>query len=213
VVTTSDRALASGSQDVRNIRPEPDLGSPSATRRSSTDGADGRPAHRPLSQLRRCSERRTHMLDRRRRLAARFLAIGLLAAMLFTADSLSLPSPAEARCTGVGNPVRSTFSYGGGVAVSETPVSGTCNGNQLYTEVIKDERADGYCVFIEFMEAGGGCERTPVVGPRVMRVRGGGWSRPWRSRLGSGSRGRCGAGGCCTRSASPRPVLGPPAGY
>ena len=96
------------------------------------------------------------MLDRRRRLAARFFAIGLLAAMLFTVDSLSLPSPAEARCTGVNNPVRSTFSYGGGVAVSETPVSGTCNGNQLYTAILKDERADGYCVFVEFMEAGGG---------------------------------------------------------
>jgi hypothetical protein len=94
------------------------------------------------------------MINRRRRLAARFLAIGLLAATLFAVDSLASPSPAEARCTGVGNEVRSTFSYGGGVAVSETPVTGTCNGNSLYTAVVKDTRADGYCVRVEFFETG-----------------------------------------------------------
>jgi hypothetical protein len=53
---------------------------------------------------------------------------------------------------------------------------------------------------------------TPVVGPSAMRVRGGWRSRPWRSRSGSDSPGRCGAGRCCTRSASPRPALGPRAG-
>src|SRR5215211_5729541 len=50
---------------------------------------------------------------------------------------------------------------------------------------------------------------TPVVGPPAMRV-GGGWrSRSWRSRSGSDSPGRCEAGWCCTRSASPRPAPGP----
>ena len=55
-------------------------------------------------------------------------------------------------------------------------------------------------------------DRTPVVGPRVMRVPGGWWSRSWRSRSGSGSQGHCGVGGCRTRSASPRPGPGPRAG-
>jgi hypothetical protein len=95
-----------------------------------------------------------HMLYRRRRLVARFLAIGLLAATLFTVDSLTFPDTAEARCAGTGNPVRSTFSYGGVVRVSETPVTGTCNGNQTYQGVIRDERADNNCVTVKFKEAG-----------------------------------------------------------
>jgi hypothetical protein len=95
-----------------------------------------------------------HMLHRRRGLAASFLTIGLLAATLFTVDSLALPSSAEARCNGQGNPVTSTFSYGGAVRVSETPVTGTCNGNQTYSGVIKDVRADGYCVEVQFKETG-----------------------------------------------------------
>jgi hypothetical protein len=69
------------------------------------------------------------MLHRRHRLAARFFAIGLLAATLFTVDSLASPSPAEARCTGVNNPVKSTFRYDRvAVQVSETPAAGTCTG-------------------------------------------------------------------------------------
>jgi type I restriction enzyme R subunit len=59
---------------------------------------------------------------------------------------------------------------------------------------------------------GGRIDRTPVVGPRVMRVWGGWWSRPWRSRSGSDSPGRCGVGRCCTRFASPPPAPGPRAG-
>ena len=96
------------------------------------------------------------MLHRRRRLAARFLAIGLLAATLSAVDSLALPGTAEARCIGVGNPVRSTFSYNGTVRVSETPVTGTCNGNQAYSGTLKDERADGNCVSVWFMESATG---------------------------------------------------------
>jgi hypothetical protein len=95
------------------------------------------------------------MFDRRRRLAASLLAVGLLAATLFAVDALALPSPAEARCMGQGSPVQSWFNPGGGVAVSETPGAGTCNGNNIYSGVIKDERADGYCVFVEFKEANG----------------------------------------------------------
>jgi hypothetical protein len=95
-----------------------------------------------------------HMLHRRRRLAASFLAIGLLAATLFTVDSLTFPSPAEARCNGVGNPVTSTFIYGGHTRVAETPVSGTCNGNNLYRGVLKDTYPDPYCVSVEFYDAG-----------------------------------------------------------
>jgi hypothetical protein len=94
------------------------------------------------------------MIHRRRRLAARFLAVGLLAAALFTVDSVTSHRPAEARCNGVNNPVKSTFSYGGYVRVSETPGAGTCNGNNIYTGTIKDERADGYCVTVKFKEAG-----------------------------------------------------------
>jgi hypothetical protein len=94
------------------------------------------------------------MLHRRHRLAARFLAISLLAATLYAVDSLASPSPAEARCTGVNQPVQSTFIVSGRTRVSETPVSDTCNGNQLYQGVLRDEAADGYCVAVQFKETG-----------------------------------------------------------
>lgn len=90
------------------------------------------------------------MSHRRRRLAARLLAISLLAATLFTVDSLASPSPAEARCAGVNHPVTSTMNYNGYKRVSETPGGGTCNNNDLYTGVLKDERADGLCVVVQF---------------------------------------------------------------
>jgi hypothetical protein len=102
-----------------------------------------------------------HMLHRRRWLAARFLAVGLLAATLSAVDSLASPTPAEAHCAGNGNPVRSTFSYNGKVRVSETPVTGTCNGNNIYTGVLKDESRDANCVSIYFWEASTGWRKPP----------------------------------------------------
>jgi hypothetical protein len=93
-----------------------------------------------------------HMFDRRRRLAASLLAVGLLAATLFAVDALALPSPAEARCGGEGVAVTSWFGYGGTLRVSETPGTGTCNGNNVYTAVLKDERADGYCASVYFKD-------------------------------------------------------------
>jgi hypothetical protein len=89
-----------------------------------------------------------------RTLAVRFLAISLLAATLYAVDSLASPSPAQARCMGVNNPVYSWFAYSGAVRVSETPAAGTCNGNNTYTGVLKDERQDGYCVSVKFRETG-----------------------------------------------------------
>jgi hypothetical protein len=95
------------------------------------------------------------MLHRRRRLAARFLAVGLLAATLSAVDSLTFPDTAEARCAGNGNPVNSTFSYFGEVRVSDDPVTGTCNGNQLYTADLIDRNPnDPYCVQVWFKETG-----------------------------------------------------------
>ena len=73
------------------------------------------------------------MLHRRRRLAAGFLALSLLAATLYTVDSLASPSPAEARCTGEGSPVYSWYRYAGDLVASETPGAGTCNGNNIYS--------------------------------------------------------------------------------
>lgn len=35
-------------------------------------------------------------------------------------------------------------------------MTGTCNGNQLYSGTLKDERADGNCVSVWFMESGTG---------------------------------------------------------
>jgi hypothetical protein len=96
------------------------------------------------------------MSHRGRRLAARFLVLGLLAATLFAVDSLASPSPAEARCKGVDTPVYSWFSPGEGVAASETPGTGTCNGNNIYSGTLKDEKSDGYCVYVLFMETGTG---------------------------------------------------------
>jgi hypothetical protein len=96
-----------------------------------------------------------HMSPRLRRLAAKFFTISLLAAALFTVNSLASPSPAEARCTGVNNPVTSWFAWNGGSErVSETPRAGTCDGNNIYTGVLKDARADGYCVSVWFKETG-----------------------------------------------------------
>jgi hypothetical protein len=85
---------------------------------------------------------------RRRRLAASFRTVGLVAATLFTVDSLTLPSLAEARCNGVNNPVWSNFYYDGHLRASETPGAGTCNANNTYSGVLKDERADGYCMAV-----------------------------------------------------------------
>jgi hypothetical protein len=95
------------------------------------------------------------MLHRRRRLAARVLAVGLLAATLYTVDSLTFPDTAQARCAGNGNPIVSSFSYNGTVRVSEDPVTGTCNENQTYTAVLKD-RADGNCALVRFWESSRG---------------------------------------------------------
>jgi hypothetical protein len=94
------------------------------------------------------------MLPRRRRLAASLLAIGLLAATLFAVDALALPRPAEARCDGINNPIRSTFSLNGYVRASERAAIGTCNGNNDYVGFLTDEFADGYCVGVQFKEAG-----------------------------------------------------------
>jgi hypothetical protein len=94
------------------------------------------------------------MLDRRRRLAASLLAVGLLAASLFAVDSLALPSPAEARCKGEGNPVTSWFRLNGHVRVTERAAIGTCNGNNDYAGFLTDEFADGYCVGVQVKETG-----------------------------------------------------------
>ena len=101
------------------------------------------------------------MSHRGRRLAARFLAIGLLAATLFAVDSLASPSPAEARCKGINTPVYSWYGFAETVRASETPGAGTCNSNNIYTGVLKDEAADGLCAQVLFMEAGIGW--TPAV--------------------------------------------------
>jgi hypothetical protein len=92
------------------------------------------------------------MTNRRRRLAARLLAVALLAATLTTVGSLTSPTPAEARCDGPGREFRSTFSYGGKLRASETPLNGTCNENNNYRGILKDESQDGYCVSVWFRE-------------------------------------------------------------
>jgi hypothetical protein len=102
-----------------------------------------------------------HMTHRLRRLAARFLTISLLAATLLAVDSLTSSNPAEARCAGVNNPIKSTFSYNGTVRVSEKPVSGTCNGNGTYQGILEDLRGDGYCVSVWFTDGGSGWTRPP----------------------------------------------------
>jgi hypothetical protein len=120
------------------------------------------------------------MMHRRHRLTARLLTIGLLAATLYAVDSLASPSPAEARCTGVNQPVKSTFIVGGRTVASETPVTGTCNGNQLYQGVLRDESADGYCVYVQFKETG--IDWTPAVPPGALCGNGNSASFEWRDR-------------------------------
>jgi hypothetical protein len=101
------------------------------------------------------------MSHRRRRLAARFLAVGLLAATLSAVNSLTFPDTAEARCNGVNNPVTSTYSYGGYLRASETPLTGTCNANGTYRGTLKDRRADGNCVHVQFREPSEALWRIP----------------------------------------------------
>ena len=86
------------------------------------------------------------MSNRLRRLAAKSLAVALLAATLFVADSLTSPSPAEARCVGVNHPAKSDLRWGPTyIRVTETPAAGTCNGNQTYTTTLRKESIDDYC--------------------------------------------------------------------
>jgi hypothetical protein len=107
-----------------------------------------------------------HMTHRLRRLAAKFFAISLLAATLFTVDSLASPTPAEARCNGVTHPVRSNFIWGY-ERVSETPRTNTCDGNNTYTGILKDERADGFCGSVWFRESGTGNQWLSPPGGKV----------------------------------------------
>jgi hypothetical protein len=57
---------------------------------------------------------------------------------------------------GLNNPVTSWFSVGGVKRASETPGAGTCNGSGVYTGVVKDESADGYCAAVWWEDAGVG---------------------------------------------------------
>jgi hypothetical protein len=127
-----------------------------------------------------------HMLHRSRRLTARFLAIGLLAATLFTVDSLASPSPAQARCNGVNNPVYSWFRYNrAAVQASETPGAGTCNGNNTYSGQLKDEAQDGYCVSVWFQETGTGGWVPPDSGSIVVCGAGNKATFSWNDRNGN----------------------------
>jgi hypothetical protein len=59
------------------------------------------------------------------------VAVGVLVPATFMAVSVALPGVAQARCVG-STPVTSTLVVLGTTYVSETPVSGACNGNNLY---------------------------------------------------------------------------------
>lgn len=96
------------------------------------------------------------MMHRRHRLAARFLAISLLAATLFTVDSVASPSSAEARCGGVNNPMWSYLRFNTQIRVSENAHAETCNNNDLYTGVLKDEYQDNMCAIVQFEIPGQG---------------------------------------------------------
>ena len=124
----------------------------------------------------------THQL---RRLTARFLAIGLVAATLFTVDSLAAPAPAEARCVGQGNPVYSWFRWNNAaVQASDTPAAGTCDGSNIYTGQLKDEAQDGYCVSVWFREAGLNWT-LPDSGPNILCGAGNKATFSWRDRNGN----------------------------
>jgi hypothetical protein len=127
-----------------------------------------------------------HMDHRLRRLTARFLAISLLAATLFTVDSLAAPSPAEARCIGEGNPAYSWFRYDrAAVQASETPGAGTCDGSNIYTGQLKDEASDGYCVSVWFQETGTGGWVPPDSGAIVVCGNGNKATIQWRDKNGN----------------------------
>jgi hypothetical protein len=108
------------------------------------------------------------MLHRRPRLAARFLAISLFAATLFLVDSAASPSPAEARCAGVNNPVKSSLWFNLHTRVSETPNPGTCDNSDIYTGTLKDEFADGWCAVVEFEITGQGWFLPSPVGAGIV---------------------------------------------
>lgn len=70
------------------------------------------------------------MLTRHKGVRALVATISIAASMLIV--QAALPGAAQARCNGVGKEITSTLIINGAVAVSEVPVSGTCNGNDYY---------------------------------------------------------------------------------
>jgi len=68
------------------------------------------------------------------------VAAGILAPTLFLLVSVALPGVAEARCVG-STPVTSTLIVSGSTVVSETPASGTCNGNNEYGATFRSHTA------------------------------------------------------------------------
>jgi hypothetical protein len=70
------------------------------------------------------------MLNRRRGLRAVIATMGLIGSILVV--QATLQGAAHARCSGPDNEITSTLIINGSVAVSEVPVTGTCNGNHFY---------------------------------------------------------------------------------
>jgi len=70
------------------------------------------------------------VLNRYRSLRAVIAMMSLIGSML--AVQAALPGAAHARCSGADNELTSTLVINGVVAVSEVPLTGTCNENNLH---------------------------------------------------------------------------------
>jgi hypothetical protein len=75
----------------------------------------------------------------RNSLRAIIATVGLMASMAVV--QATLPGIAQARCKGVGNEITSTLIINGVVAVSEVPVTGTCNDNAYYQANFRSHHA------------------------------------------------------------------------
>src|SRR5882757_6159587 len=79
----------------------------------------------------------------RKRAGRAAAVVGVLAPLVFLAQAVTLPSPAQARCAGVGTAVTSNLMFGSTVEVSETPAGGTCNNNGTYQGSFRSHNQTG----------------------------------------------------------------------
>lgn len=103
----------------------------------------------------------------RKRFASGLLAVGLLSTTLFVVDSMASPESADARCSG-GTRITSEYWQHGVRVAHETPLAGTCDGDNIYRATLVDSAAnDGRLAAVWFQDGGTGWHRVAITGTSV----------------------------------------------